>query len=167
MIYISIQTPYLSGVGQSVWIWSWPPMFWDIIRICGLSGNIKGNISLCLLWWQYWTLVQERFKMATLFVRYHLQERLISRVWLSSACRYQSFDNSHFDQNSILTSFAHFSCFNRIDRSVNSSMNFALSRSSIICDQQMINSKKVGWWKCVSTPSYLEPELDMASTKNV
>ena len=49
MYVISIQPACLRGVGQSVWIWSWPPMFWEIIRICGLSGNTKGNISLCLL----------------------------------------------------------------------------------------------------------------------
>ena len=30
------------------------------------------NISLCLLRWQYFTLVQERFKVSALFIRYHL-----------------------------------------------------------------------------------------------
>ena len=38
---ISFQRACLRGVGQSVWIWSWPPMFCEMIRICGLSARRK------------------------------------------------------------------------------------------------------------------------------
>ena len=47
-------------------------------RLSGSVGCLEEKIeSIGLLWWQYFTLVQERFKVSPLFIRYHLNNQLI------------------------------------------------------------------------------------------
>ena len=62
---------YLRGLGQSVCIWSWPPMFWDIMRTWGRS-EINQSINNWKLKLNFLShLCQQSF----------LQERMLSNKY--------------------------------------------------------------------------------------
>ena len=67
---VACKNIHLSGVGQSVWICSCPPMFWEIIRICGLSGKKKEYVSVFFnvlsVYYETWIIWEDKWEHLTL-----------------------------------------------------------------------------------------------------
>ena len=96
-----IHPPLLrSGVGQSVWMASWPPMFWEIISTWGRSvQKISFHCPMlqikCSLWLFSPTLEDEVLQVAPLFVTDHklgpllrLEPHALQRVVLDERCAF-------------------------------------------------------------------------------